>query len=284
MGFTFSVMREAYPEFEVGSAASVETMSEAIHADSAVIAIEAHPTREDVLRGRFKISARSQSLATGVRVRLNGILADSPIEVLATEADKYRDVTSFAFERRRYSGACGGGQKKVRLLAPLSQCAQPTLVELKSSARGLIVPNNVSLIPNADLKVAVAQFVVQLPEEPLVAVVRATAFGQTIETEVRAVPDPGAALKIRIEDIDLGNQRYRMRNNVIEIAAKHPSLRRYLGSKADNFPGQDEQHFRVLIAEIVADAVCADIVSRNMDTNPDEYINADWDRFYAVSQ
>jgi hypothetical protein len=100
-------------------------------------------------------------------------------------------------------------------------------------------------------------------------------------TEIRSVPDSGTALKIKIEDIDLGNQRYRMRNNVIEIAAKHMSLRRYLGVKADNFPGQDAQHFRVLIAEIVSDAVCADIVSRSMDADPDEYENADWDRFYA---
>lgn len=51
--------------------------------------------------------------------------------------------------------------------------------------------------------------------------------------ERRAVPDPGAALKTKIEDIDFGDQRHRMRNNVIEIAAKHPSLRRYLGSNIE---------------------------------------------------
>jgi len=95
------------------------------------------------------------------------------------------------------------------------------------------------------------------------------------------VPQAGAALKIRIEDIDLGNQRYRMRNNVIEIAGRHPSLRRYLGSAAESFPGQNAEHFRVLVAEIVADAVCADIVSRSADANPEGYANADWDRYYA---
>ena len=154
-------------------------------------------------------------------------------------------------------------------------------MELKSDSKGLTVPSTVTLIPQADLGVAIAQFVVQLPDRPIATTVHATALGQNAVAEIRAVPDPGAALKIKIEDIDLGNQRYRMRNSVIEIAAKHPSLRRYLGSKADNFSGQDAQHFRVLIAEIVADAVCADIVSRSMDANPEEYANADWDRFYA---
>ncbi len=281
MSFTFTLMREAYPEFEVGSGVSIETLSNAIHSDTSVGLLEPHPTREAVLRMRFKITARAVSLATGVRVRLNGILADSPIEVLATEADKYRDVASFTFERRRYSGVCGTKRKKLRLLAPLSQCAEATRVELKSDSKGLTVPSIVTLIPQPALGIAIAQFVVQLPERPLTTTVYAAALDLEVMAEIRAEPNPGAALKISIEDIDLGNQRYRMRNNVIEIAAKHPSLRRYLGSKTDNFPGQDAQHFRVLIAEIVADAVCADIVSRSMDANPDEYANADWDRFYA---
>jgi len=95
------------------------------------------------------------------------------------------------------------------------------------------------------------------------------------------MPDVGAPLKIRIEDIDLGNQRYRMRHNVIEIAGRHPSLRRYLGTAAEGFPGQNDAHFRVLVAEIVADAICADIVSRSADANPESYANADWDRYYA---
>jgi hypothetical protein len=100
--------------------------------------MESHPTREDVLRMRFKVTARAESLATGVMVRLNGILVESPIEVLATEADKYRDVTSFAFERRRYSGACGMKRKKIRLLAPLSQFAEPTVVELRSDSKASV--------------------------------------------------------------------------------------------------------------------------------------------------
>jgi len=126
---------------------------------------------------RFKVTARAESLATGVRVRLNGILADSPIEVLATEADKYRGVTSFTFERRRYSGVCGTKRKRIRLLAPLSHYPQPTVVELKSDSKGLTVPSTVTLIPQADLGVAIAQFVVQLPDRPVATTVHATALG-----------------------------------------------------------------------------------------------------------
>ena len=91
----------------------------------------------------------------------------------------------------------------------------------------------------------------------------------------------GVDLSIKLEDIDLGNQRYRWRQNVLEIAARHPSLRRYLGDKEHDFPGQESKHFRVLVAEVVADAVCALLVRRSVQSNPEEYEDADWDAYYA---
>jgi len=137
------------------------------------------------------------------------------------------------------------------------------------------------MAPDPELRVAIADFAIRLPDAELATTLHASTQGRKAVAEVRAVPEAGAALKIKIEDIDLGNQRYRMRSNVIEIAARHPSLHRYLGTAAEGFPGQNILHFRVLVAEIVADAVCADIVSRSAEANPESYANADWDRYYA---
>ena len=78
-------------------------------------------------------------------------------------------------------------------------------------------------------------------------------------------------MSINIEDVDLENQRYRWRQNTLELAARHPSFKRYLGDKEDNFPGQETKHFRLLVAEVVADAVCARLVSHNVQANPEEY-------------
>lgn len=108
-----------------------------------------------------------------------------------------------------------------------------------------------------------------------------TAFAVMATAEVQALLEHGQPMKISIEDIDLANQRYRLKNNHLEIAARHLSLRRYLGSRADGFPGQEDERFRVLIAEIVAEAVCADVISRSAELNPEAYVNADWDRYYA---
>jgi hypothetical protein len=279
--FTFSVLQEIFPEFDAGSAVSIECLSPAILSDPTVCGMEPHPTREGLLRARFKVTGIEATGTTGVRVRLGQILAESAIEVLATKADRYTHINTFRFERNRYSGPCGTKRKRIRLVAPLSECRSPTVITLLAESAKLTVPSTVMMAPDSELQVAIADFAIRLPDTELATTVHASAQGRQAVTEVRAVPDAGAPLKIKIEDIDLRNQRYRMRNNVIEIAARHPSLRRYLGIAAEGFPGQNEPHFRVLVAEIVADAVCADIVSRSAEANPESYANADWDRYYA---
>ena len=279
--FSFIVLQETFPEFDAGSAASIECLSAEIATDTSVCGLEQHPTHAGVLRARFKITARDATPATGVRVRLGQILAESAIEIFATKADRYADINAFGFERRRYSGNCGAKRKKIRLLAPLSMCPLPTRVELTSLSKKLPVPDSVTLTPDKELGIATAEFAIRLPDAEVTTTIRASAFGQEALAEIRVVPESGAALKIRIEDIDYGNHRYRMRNNVIEIAGRHPSLRRYLGPSAEGFPGQDHERFRVLVAEIVADAVCVNIVSRSTEANPESYSNADWEQYYA---
>lgn len=88
-------------------------------------------------------------------------------------------------------------------------------------------------------------------------------------------------IEIRLEDVIYGAQRYRWKQNVLEIAARHPSLSRYLGPKSKQFPGQEERHFRVLLAEIVAEAVCSQVLRHNIQANPADYDNADWDDYYS---
>ena len=99
--------------------------------------------------------------------------------------------------------------------------------------------------------------------------------------EIVSVFPAGFGIKIKLRDIDLGNQRYRWRQNVLEIAGRHQSLSRYLGDKAEGLPGQDSVHFRLLLAEIVSDALCAQMLSRDIQEAPEDYEDADWDMFYA---
>ncbi len=106
--------------------------------------------------------------------------------------------------------------------------------------------------------------------------------GQRAEAEVISKPN-GNAIKIKLENEDFGNQRSRWQHDgsTLVIAARHPSLHRYLGSEIERFPGQDKPQVKVLLAEIVAFAVCERILSRNIMSNPDEYRDDDFDAYVA---
>ncbi len=49
----------------------------------------------------------------------------------------------------------------------------------------------------------------------------------------------------------------------------------------EEFAGQEEKHFRVLLAEIVAEAVCSLLISKNSALRPEDYDDFDWDAYYA---
>src|SRR3989442_397979 len=93
--FTCSVLQETFPEFDAGSAVSIECLSPAILSDPKVCGMEPHPTREGLLRARFKVTGIEATATTGIRDRLGQILAESAIEVLATRADRYANKDTF---------------------------------------------------------------------------------------------------------------------------------------------------------------------------------------------
>jgi hypothetical protein len=98
---------------------------------------------------------------------------------------------------------------------------------------------------------------------------------------IESVEPSGAAIKIELKDMEFGTQRYFWKpGNVLHIAARHPSLRRYLGPPPD-YPGQEEKHYRALLAEIVAEAICSRLISDRQRDNPEAYGEYDWEAYYA---
>jgi hypothetical protein len=279
--FTFNLIQEAYPQYPVGAAVVIDCLSKDIATDTRVCPLEQHPMQQGVLRARFKVSGVSPTPATGVRVVLDEIVAESAVEVLASRMDRYKWVKTLCFERERYAAQSGTKGKKVCLLAPLAPVERPTEVQLSCSTKGFVLPAPVLLRPEPELGVAIAEFRVRMPSGEQRGILEASLGALKATAEIRTLPESGQPLKIKIEDIDLGNQRYRLHNGLLQIAARHSSLKRYLGTKEDGFPGQDNERFRVLIAEIVAEAICADIISRNAEERPEEYKNADWDQYYS---
>lgn len=278
--FWLNIRQEVFPEFEVGAGVQIECLSPEI-VSAKFSSLEPHPLQEGVLRATWKVRAVAVTSATGLRVRAGSISAQSVIEVLSSEADKYRHISDFRFTQKQYKVRTTSNRKKVRILAPVDMVPSPVMVQLECSDRHFDIPSETLLRPEPHLGVAAATFQVKADGTQANAKITARLNGHEAVTKVSSVKPPGADLQIKLEDIDHKNQRYRWRQNLLEIAAKHPSLKRYLGSKEEGFPGQDTKRFRLLLAEIVADAVCAQLLSRNIQENPEEFEEADWDLYYS---
>ncbi|MDQ7842088.1 MAG: hypothetical protein RDU83_13870 [bacterium] len=279
--FWLTVRLETFPELEVGSTVQIQCLSPEVTADKTYCGLEPHPSREGVLQATWKVKALNPTPATGIRVRVGSITDESIIEVLASEADKYSHVKSLQFGKKRYSMRTDQKRKAVRVFAPLELVSIPTSFDVAVDSRHFKVTGQAVLVPRDDLGVAICELGLKCDGREASGSLTATLGRHLAVAHISAHVPMGADLSIRLEDIDLTNQRYRWRQNVLEVAARHPSLKRYLGSKDQKFPGQETKHFRVLLAEVVADAVCARLVSRNVQANPEEYEDADWDHYYA---
>ncbi len=280
--FWLSVRQEAFPELAVGSGVQIECMSQEIVADKHYCGLEKHPTREGVLRAVWKVKAVDVTPATGLRVRVGPITAESAIEVLASEADRYRDVVALQFDKKQYRIRTDRKRKKIRVLAPIRLVPKPVPFSVEVDSAHFALSGQLMMQPNDSLQVAYCDLLLSCNGKEDSASLFAHLGSAEATATVTSVPPLGADMKIKLEDVDLGNQRYRWRQNVLEIAARHPSLRRYLGDAQQRFPGQESKHFRLLIAEVVADAVCALLVRRTVQASPAEFEDADWDAYYAL--
>ena len=190
-------------------------------------------------------------------------------------------MIDFGFQRDRYRLKLGAGAKKVRLLAPTRMVGEPTGIEVSVDNSRFKISGERTLWPRKELGVAICDLRVNLTgKEETTGVITARLGEKEATADVSGVQPLGAGIKIKLEDIELGNQRYRWRQNVLEIAARHPALKRYLGPPP-KFDGQHAKHFRVVLAEVIADAVCSRLISDSTRNNPEEYEDADWDQFYA---
>jgi hypothetical protein len=280
--FWLTILQESFPEIEASSTVQVECLSSEVVSSQRFCVLEPHPVREGVLRAMWKVKGLKATPATGVRARVGPINAESMIEVFTSEADKYSWVEGLCFNNKRYRIRTDQKRKKLRILAPLDLVKKPVQLEVSVDSRHFSISGDRHIRPVPELDVAICEVFAKSDGTEDVALVQATIDKNKATASLTSVRPVGADLSIKLEDIDLGNQRYRWRQNVLEIAGRHPSLRRYLGDQSQGFPGQESKHFRLLVAEVVSDAVCALLVRRNVQANPDEFEDADWDLYYAM--
>ncbi len=84
----------------------------------------------------------------------------------------------------------------------------------------------------------------------------------------------GATIKIELVWESAGKWRAewdRANPNFLKVYAQHPVLCRYLGKQEDIRRTEEAAHFRILLAEIVADKVAQRILEKKIESNPREF-------------
>ncbi len=276
-----TVRQQAFPEITAGDQVKVDCLTAELTANKVHVPLTPHPSQKGVLRAVWLVKGVKETAATGLRASVRTIVAESTIAILASEADKYREVTTLQFERKRYR-IRGGSGKRVKLFAPIALIESAGRhFDLEYDEFDYQIAGSRELFPRPKLGIAVGELRVK-PRHERVAPAKMVARlgGQEADAEILALPPRGSGITIRLEDVDYETHRYRWNSNVLEIAARHPSLARYLGKKSEHFPGQDERHFRVLLAEIVAEATCSRRLTQNIAANPIDYENSNWQEFH----
>ncbi len=276
-----TVRSEAFPEIGEGEAVQVLCLTDEIRADATEVPLAAVDAQEGALRATWTVKALEATPATGLEARVGPITAESTIAVLASEADRYADVTGLRFERKSYR-IRAGSRRTIRLLAPMALARSAGRnFDLELSSDDFRISGPRKLVLSATLGIAVCKLTVAvLDDEATPTTVTARLGEHEAETELRAAPAAGAGIVIKLEDVNHGALRYRWNKNVLEIGARHPSLKRYLGPKSEQYPGQDAMHFRVLLAEVVAEALCARRLQANIEANPRDFEGMSWDDYY----
>jgi hypothetical protein len=280
MRFWLNVKREAFPELSTEDSVEISCLTDEISTSKHYAQLEPHPTQQEVLRAIWTVKGERPTKATGVKVRVGPIVAESHIEVLFSEKDKYDHVKTLCFHRKRYTVIVRKA-RTVDILAPHpSLIERPTPIAVACSSKGFRITGEQLLLPHPELGVAICKLRIHANEPDCCGTLVAQVGTSEALAEISSVLPSGSPINIELKDDSFENQRSKWHGNTLQIATRHPSLRRYLGPPKE-FLGQDEKHFRVLLAEIVAEAVCQRILGKRISENPEEFQDADWDLYYS---
>ena len=277
--YWLSVNQELFPELSPGEMVEIVCLSDEVSCKK-FDRLEKHPSREGILSSVWNVKGEKVTKTTGIKVRVGNISADCVIEVFGSEKEKYSNIDEFGFNHKKYTVKIEG-KKTIKIFAPYPQIVSEAVsINVQSSNDKVKISGNRILKPKPDLGIAECKLRISSTEENATSVLTATIPNHECKADVNTVANLGMPIKIELDSGDMGNMRHMWRGSILLVAANHPSLKRYLGTPPE-YSGQEDAHFKVLIAEIVSDAVVSLIMSRNQLYNPDEYEDHDWDAFYA---
>lgn len=239
--------------------------------------LRAHPKRQDRLLGTFRIRGEFIKDGVCIQTKSEGIpTAEAIVQVVENKIEEHEFIKPFVFEHNLYH-IKEGSTRKIRVFAKYPELvAKDTKIELISSDNESVpIKGHCILIPVVGSNYALGEVIVQGKRLKSRSVeISASINGNKASTKVKVIQKgpPGVPIRFKIVPEDLGIYRAAWavvegEPNLLKISARHDSIKRYLGPEP-NYTGQDSPHFRILLAEIIAESVCRKALSLEAKTKP----------------
>lgn len=256
---TFSVLAREELISRSGAIVSLSSEGEGVELIDRQTCLSPQKDRPEIHSGTFRVIGKIPGALCLVRSILGEVSADACIQV--QEKDPSPIPVGLTFDHSTYHIRFGK-TKRLTLRAKIPrEDLDGVAVRIASDSTDVLpLKTLVTLKMNFTLGCYTANIFVSGKKLGGKAKIIAQVRGYLTEADVVVVQRDINGLfsfEIQLVDKDFGPQRavWTEHNTKLEISARHKSLARYLGSHEKNFPGQEKPHFKVALAEIVADQV-----------------------------
>jgi len=250
-----------------------------------------HRTKVDRLIGNFRILGKAPKNSVIIKAACDGLpVAQALADVVENMGEWRLFEAPLEFEYKEYT-VQEGSRRSLQLFAKYPEVvAEPVAALLTSSdSASLPVQQTCQMNSVAESNYALGVAVVQGRKLNAKAEIRASVNGREATTHIRVVSKAEIGIPFRFElcDEDLGKFRAMWGERegkpyLLRVSARHKSLARYLGPPPE-YRGQDAAHFRILLAEIVAEAVCRKALSLESKERTWEFRWADLKEDYLIA-
>lgn len=230
--------------------------------------LRAHPKKSDRLIGTFRIKGEKINEGVLIETNCDGLpSAQAIVQVVENRLEDHIFTSPLEFEHKSYQ-VKEGSSRNLKLFAKCPELVnQETIINITSSDSASVpVIGRCHVVPIAGANYALGEITVKGKRLIKDAVtITASINGDKAITKVKVIQkeEKGVKIEIDLRDEDFGNFRalwaeHEGKPNLLLISARHDSIKRYLKyiPETGEWEGDKLPHFRVLLAEIVAESVC----------------------------
>ena len=276
---TFSVIVKAAYDFPLSPLVTVLSDSPGVHVLNQSVPLTVENENGRLGRCTFSLEGKELGSQAFVSASIDGYQNVLLVEVVEPDPIPADPPKGLSFESGKYEVFLKKAKHAVLWLNFDGITSDKCQAQVSSSSDDVVVrPQVVSL---RRVRNSIFSGAVSFEGQRLHATANIRAKWQELDATcaVSVVPDgkSKADLKFFPIDRDFGVVRAVWNKdtpNVLEIAGRHPVIRRYLGSKEQNFPGEKTTEYLMVLAEVISEAICQRILETKDRKQPNEEMRA----------